>query len=486
MTTRYFADNTGVGAHVNAVAGNDAWNGLYPVHIGGSDGPKRLLSAFNMDNLNAGDEVLCAMGGAWDEVGGLAAFIENPATTSMAWTNMIRFGMYDPGTGVTGKPRINTNGLGLLFNGYGGSGAPTKGGYIIEDLHIVGPYDPEADDAGITINPPLTHVIVQRCKVEGFTAGVSQRNETGGKNFYVALLDNDFTGCRLGGILGAASWNLVEGNYVHECGSLHALTHGVYYGSGVNENHAITFQHNLITNNNIDVDGTSEDVNTYPGACVGGNMTIRGKLLGVHFKDNEVSNPGGKYTTAAYGFSMFPGYGQEEYHLEVEVCRNKIQGFCSNLVFAAAPFIKVLDNDIHDNGVVDGDTPPCTGIGWSVPNLNLPDVTRDEGALIGGNTFRTDDPRPGTRGLWTNGLTGPETNSPGDDVQIIGNTFRLGDGTAGNVWAMDLTEVGTTYLNITSNNREGGNGWASAYPSLAAFEAYYATVATNCNSNNDI
>lgn len=467
MATYYFADNAAPYAHANAIQGNDAYNGLFPTFQGGSNGPKRNPANFNMDNLNAGDSVLCAIGGAWDN--GFSAFVENPATSSMARTNMITFDQYDPGTGVTGKPRFVTSATGWLFNGYGGTGLPTKGGYRIRNLHIVGP-GVVGDNFGITINPPLKWVIVEDCRIENFKAGINVRSETNCNSFYVYLHNNEITGCGLGAIVGTSNWLLCEKQNLHDNGEDHPLTHAIYAGAGIAESTAVTFRLNWLWRNNIDAGGV----------CRGGSLTCRGRLVGTHFDDNVIENTGGQFDTGAYGLSHLPGYGQVEYHLWTKMRRNTIRGFCSNLVFSSAPEIVVSDNIIQDTGLISQSAPVATLIGFPVVTLDPPDVTRDAGAQILRNTLSSTNPRTGTIGINVAGAAG---NSGGADVRADGNTMTFGAGGT-SVYAFSLSETLTDYESISNNTLSGSNGWHAGRTSLAAFQSYYAAMPGNVCTGN--
>lgn len=470
MATYYFADNASPNAHANAIQGDDSWNGLYPTHQGGSNGPKRNPANFNFDNLNSGDSALFARGGYWDN--GFSALIENPATSSMARTNMIRFGQYDPGTGVTGLPWFNTSALGFMFNGFAGTGAPTKGGYLIENLHITGP-GVSGDNFGILINPPLKWVIIQDCVISGFKAGVNLRQEPDCTSWYVVVRRCDFRGCGIGGILGSANHSLIEANFFTENGELHPLTHAIYYGSGENETTAHTLRHNHLQDNNIDEDGV----------CVGGCLTTRGLMRGLHVEFNRLENTAAKFDTNAFGISHFPGYNSEEYHFLTRIKGNELRNFRNHIVWGSAPGIEVRDNDLFDEGLAADGTPSCTGIAWPQNTSFGPgDSTPDNAAQVTGNSFTSIAPRDGTRGIST--LGGAE-NSPGEGVVIDGNSFDLGSGT--DVYAFSLTETNTVYESISNNTRSGGSGWHSGHASLAAFEAHFdALTGTTCTANADV
>lgn len=467
MATYYFADNQAPNAHANAIQGNDAWNGLHPTFQGGSNGPKRNPATFNWGVLNSGDSVLFARGSYWSN--SFSAFFENPATSSLSRTNLIRIGEYDPGTGVTGKPWFNTSATGWQFHGFGGSGAPTYGGYLIENLRITGP-GVSGDNFGLIINPPLKWVIVQDCEIWAFKAGINIRQEPGGWSRYVVIRRNDFRECGIGGILGSAENSLIEKNFFTANGELHALTHAVYYGSGENETRNHTLRHNHLQDNNINGSGV----------CVGGNMTFRGKMIGCHVEGNLIENTGTRYNTDALGISHFPGYSSEEYHLNSRILRNTVRNMRNHIVFGSAPNIKVRDNVLEDDGSVADGTPSCTFIAWPQATTFTPgDATADSAAEVTGNSMTSADPRSGTRGIGTNGGV---DNSPGTGVVIDGNTFDLGSGTT-DVFAFGLTETNTSYASISNNTLSGGNGWKSGHATLSAFEAYYTGLGTTCTGN---
>lgn len=467
MATYYFADNAAPNAHPNAIQGNDSWNGLHPTFIGGSNGPKRNPATFNWGVINSGDSVLFARGSYWSN--SFSAFVESPASSSMARTSMIRFGQYDPGTGVTGKPWFNSSGTGWQFHGFGGSGAPVHGGYILENLRITGP-GVSGDNFGVIINPPLQWIIVQDCEIWNFKAGVNMRQEPNGWSRYVVIRRNDFRGCGIGGILGSAENSLIEGNFFTGNGELHALTHAIYYGSGENETRNHTLRHNHLQDNNINGSGV----------CVGGCLTTRGKMRGLHIEGNLLENTGTRYNTDALGISHFPGYASEEYHFMSRILRNTLRNFRNHIVFGSAPGIHVRDNILVDNGSVADGTPSCTGIAWPQATIFTPgDTTPDSAAVVTGNSFTSTAPRAGTRGLSTNGGA---DNSPGTGVVINGNTFNLGSGTT-DVLAFNLTETNTSYASISNNTLVGGNGWHSGRTSLAAFQAYYAGLGVACTGN---
>lgn len=475
MATYYFADNAAPNAHANAIQGNDAWNGLAPTDQGGGVGPKRNPANFNMDLLNAGDEVLFAMGGYWSN--SFNMFVENPATSSMARTNLIRFASYDPGTGVTGQPWFKSTGNGFMFNGFGGTGAPTKGGYLIEDIKLEGPVPGGGpnfteDSFGIRINPPLKWVIVRNCEIFGFKAGIAVAQNTDCPSFYIQIYDNEIHHCGLAGLEGCASWFEVRNNNMHANGEWHPLTHAIYCGSPSAETTAVTFHHNYLHDNNLN------DSNV----CVGGNLTTRGKQEAVHIDDNRIHNEGGRFTSNAAGIAHKPGYpGVVEYHLHSKVRRNDISGVQSHISLTSVPGVVVQDNNMRDNGTVASSDPAVVGIGMPIPDRDAEDVTADSGAQLIGNTFTSTNPRNGTQPFWIGHPTG---DGAGAGVVIDGNTITLGAG-SGTSYALRLDEVGTTYESISNNTLSGSDGWASGHTSLAAFEAYYGGLpGTTCSGNS--
>lgn len=475
MATYYFADNQAPNAHASAIQGNDAWNGLSPTFVSGSTGPKRNPANFNFDVLQAGDQVLFANGSYWSNSFNL--FVENPASSSMARTNLIRFSSYDPGTGATGRPWFKSSSTGFQFNGFGGSGAPTKGGYLIEDIKFEGPVPTgfvfAGDSFGLRINPPLKWVIVRNCEIYGFKAGVVAAQTTDCASSYILIEDCEIHHCGLAGIEGYANWFLVQNNDIHHCGELHPLTHGIYCGSGQVETTAGTFRHNYLHDNNINESGV----------CVGGNMTIRGKLRGTHIKDNRVHNEGGRFSSNAGGIAHKPGYpGIAEYHLYSKIQRNDTSGVQSHISVTSVPGVVIQGNSMRDNGTVAAGDAAVVGIGMPIPERDAEDVTADSGARLIDNSFTSNNPRNGTQPFWIGHPTG---DGAGAGVVIDGNAITLGSG-SGSSYAMTLDEVGTTYESISNNTLSGGAGWNAAHASLAAFEAYYAGLGVACTGNAEV
>lgn len=472
MATYYFADNASPNAHANAIQGSDSYNGLHPTWTGGNNGPKRNPANFNFDVLNAGDSVLFARGGYWTGEA-VYIFLENPASSSMARTNMIRFGEYDPGTGVTGKPWLNASFMGIMMNGFGGSGVATKGGYLIENIRFSGPQRPFSTDSfGLRLNQPLKWVWVRDCEVHGFKAGVAMGHASGSKCSYVFLQRVRFTGCGLSGIEGSADWLVTEDCEITDNGEGHSLTHGVYGGSSGDETTAITYRHNWIYDNNI-VDGV----------CVGGNFTWRGQLRGSHIYYNKIENRGGRFTNVAWGISHRPGYDTAEYHLWTKIKGNLTRGFATHITVSSAPDVLIEGNTLHDNGSVAAGDPAMIGIGWPVTSLSAEDTTLDARARVRNNTIISDNPRTNTVGIQS---AGGSPNSAGTGVVVDGNSFQYGAGGT-SVYAMALGETNVSYSSISNNTLSGGSGWHASRTSLAAFQAYYAALpGTTCTGNTNV
>lgn len=475
MATYHFADNYSPNAHALAIQGDDSWNGLYETFQGGSNGPKRNPANFNPSLLQAGDSVLFARGGAWSN--DFNALIENPASSSMARTNMITFDSYDPGTGATGAPWFKSTGNGFMFGGFGGSGLPTHGGYLIQNIKFEGPVPGgfvfTEDSFGIRLNEPIKWVIIRNCEIYGFKAGIAVPQSANCKSIYIAIYDNEIHHCGLSGIEGYPDWFLVENNNIHHCGELNPLTHAIYCGSHAVETTAGTFRHNYLHDNNID----SAD-----GVCKGGNFTARGKLVGTHIKDNRIHNEGGKFSSNAAGIAHKPGYpAVVEYHLESEIDRNDISGVQSHISLTSVPGVLVRGNNMRDNGTVAESCPAVVGIGMPITNRDAEDITPDSGAQLIGNNFTSTNPRNGTQPFWIGHPTG---DGAGAGVRIDGSTITLGSG-SGSSYAMTLDEVGTFYDSISNNTLSGGAGWNSAHASLAAFQAYYGALpGTTCSGNS--
>lgn len=480
MATYYFADNASPYAQPGAIQGNDAYNGLHPTFIGGSNGPKRNPANFNMDNLNAGDNVLFAQGGGWDT--SFIAFIENPATTSRSWSNPITFGSYNAVPGLTQRPYFHTSSMGFLLGGYGQTGAISAGGFVFSHLKIEGAYG-SADDAGIVINPPRSHIVIVDCEIKGFQCDINVRFEAGGQSAYIYIHRNDLSYGRLGAIVGSAQDMTIENNDCHDNGNRHNLTHTMYLGASANVTRRMIVRGNHIYRSNIDTDGTSGQVGTFPGCAVGGHLTFRGQLHDACIEDNLIENTGGKFNINCYGISHFPGYDAAEFHHWTKIRRNHTMGMQSHIPFGSCPNIEVRDNVMTDNGVV-GESPAATAVGWPAnTSYGSNDSTHDDAAQIINNRFVSTDPRTGTRFLNTDAGV---DNSPGDNVRIDGNTAIFGANASSDVRMFDLTETDTTYVSISNNRKVGGDGWATGYASLAAFEAHYgALVGTVCTGNTE-
>lgn len=460
MTIRYFATNSGPDSHANAIQGDDSWNGLFPTYQGGSNGPKRDPINFNMDNLNPGDEIRLAEGSHW--VGSFGMFIENP-TGSMSRDNMIVFGSYDPGLGATGRPKFTSGTYGLFIGGFGGSGPATRGGYLFQNIEIVGPFS-DADDAGILLNPPHKWVIFDNCKVSGYQAGISVRSEPAASNSYVLIKDCDLRGNRLAGVLGCCTQFTIENTFFTGNGNLHSLTHAIYAGSSQHESKAVTIRQCRLIDNNIDGDGV----------CVGGNLTIRGMLDGTHINDNIVRNTGGKFVADAWGISHRPAYSSEEYHLNTIIRRNSVSNFQTLITFSSAPGCIVEGNDLLDEGTAADSCPAVNFIGFPVGDLSEEDTTQDDAAIVRNNSIRSVTPRAGTKGVFI--LEG-NTNHAGANIVIDGNTFEFEGTSPGNVYAMDITDVDASYASISDNTLTGGDGWHPDYASTAAFEGHFDGLA---------
>lgn len=474
MAIYHFADNYAPNAHASAIQGNDSWSGLSPTFVGGSNGPKRNPANFNPAVLQAGDSVLFAQGSAWSN--DFNALIENPASSSMARTNLITFDSYDPGTGATGAPWFKSTANGFMFGGFGGTGAPAHGGYLVQNIKFEGPAPGGGpnfteDSFGVRINQPIKWFILRNCEIYGFKAGVAVPQAADCASSYILIENNTIHHCGLAGIEGYANWFMVQNNTMYANGEWHPLTHAIYCGSHAVETTAGTFRHNYLYDNNLNGSGV----------CVGGNLTVRGKLRGTHIKDNRIHNEGGLFTSNAGGIAHKPGYpGVAEYHLYTKVERNDISGVQSHISLTSVPGVLVQANNMRDNGTVAASAPACVGIGMPIPERDAEDVTPDSGAQLIGNAFASTNPRNGTQPFWIGHPTG---DGAGAGVVIDSNTITLGSG-AGSSYAMTLDEVGTAYASISNNTLSGGSGWNSAHASLAAFEAYYdALPGTTCTGN---
>jgi hypothetical protein len=475
MATYHFADNAAPYAHALAIQGNDSWNGLHKTFQGGSDGPKRNPANFNPTVLQAGDSVLFAQGGGWSN--DFNALFENPASSSMARTNMITFDSYDPETGATGVPWFKSTGNGFMFGGFGGTGAPTHGGYLIQNLKFEGPvpdgFDFTEDSFGVRLNQPLKWVIVRNCEIYGFKAGVVAAQATDCASSYILVENCEIHHCGLAAIEGFANWFLVQNNNIHHCGELNSFTHGVYCGSGAVECTAGTFRHNWLHTNNVD---------PADGICKGGNFTVRGKIVGLHIEYNRVHNEDGLFASNTAAIAVKPGYpATVEYHFGVRVIGNDTSGVQSHISLTSVPGVIVRGNSMRDNGTVAASCPAVVGIGMPIPERDAEDVTADSGARCTYNTFTSDNPRNGTQPFW---FGHPSGDGAGAGLVLDYNTVALGSG-AGSSYAFTLDEVGTFYDSISYNTLSGGAGWNASHASLAAFEAYYGALSgTTCTGNS--
>lgn len=462
MTTYYLSDNA-TGAHPNAVPGSNSNDGLSP------STPKRDMTNIVTENLVAGDQILFAIGGAWQSTSPIVW--QGIRADAVNGDNPVVYGTYDPGTGTTGKPILRTTGSGswvMVFGEYSDTpGRVHKGGFKVQGLCIDG--NNAANITGIRFWACQDWLTVEDCEVKNCHVGIDiyLANLTGDLCKYVVIRGNDIHDHAFTGFLGGANDILIEKNTIHNNGSNDGFHHGIYYGAGAGADYyrAVMRHNDLYDNNSIG------------GVLEGGHLTFRGRMNYTTVEDNLVRTSATSMAGPSYAISHFAAYGTNEYHYKTIIRGNRTYNIPVGIYFSSAPGI-VIENNVHVD-LTSGYTEAAGGIVGVDGGSGLNGDSGDGQAKIRNNSLYFANGRSGMQGVRIQGAAGA-------GLAIDNNVIVYGSIESSTPYAFSLTESnGVTYTSIRNNFIGGAyNGWHSGYASLSSFQAHFDGLSgTDCSGN---
>lgn len=331
IAVNYYIKDCGTGAHGSCTPGSNANNGTSPAT------PWQSTTAAVIRGANPGDVFSFAIGGAWNS-SPFVSLYKNGADGSNVDAN-ITINAYDPGGGVSGRPRFNVaSGACIQIDGQFG------------DLAWDGPWTIEGIDCrgtGATSGPAVIaskftrRVTLQNLHIENWEACVftyeSHYSFTMKNNTCLNIYGQGFLG---GGLRGA----LFEGN--------------LFENNGINAPTAGPTEHAMYVGcQTFATDGCSDIVirrNTFRSngqqtgngnRCGGGNMTVHGAIEGALIENNLIDNSQFGFQGGCLGISLTAGYGFPEYMRNFVVRGNRIVDSGSGVTVRAVPSV-IIENNI--------------------------------------------------------------------------------------------------------------------------------------------
>ena len=433
--TSYYVSDCGTGANGKCVAGNDSNTGTSQA------APWQTCAKVTakFPSLAAGDQVLFARGSAQN-----ACKLYYLSNLNSRAANPIVLGAYVPSwaTSTTATPILNgtpsTYTLGLINSGY----ATHDEGYVVQDLHFVGP--------GVTSSVPalmmsndVKYVTLRRIEVEGYRLGVQCDGGTNnplstgsdGVTAHIVIRDSNIHHNRGIGLLSACSDTLVENNRFDNNG-VGMLDHHIYLtNSGVQKVAAastqVVIRGNTLTNNAPYASDTA--LLPTPGLCGAVAIVAHGLQDGLVIENNTIAEPTVPASGSCWGISADSGgYGAKEGFTNVAIRGNTV------INYALGIGLDICDTCVIENNYVYSERPASAGIGAPSKYYTpaVPGNTLNNRLTVRNNTVYMKNPTYGTVAL--------RVSRDGGNHSVASNLVYFGTGSTATTACFNTAGLPTT------------------------------------------
>jgi hypothetical protein len=451
----YYVSDCGTGATLGCVAGSDSNAGTSAAAPWQSTTNVRT----RFSTFAAGDKVLFAKGGAWNN-----ANLQELQNFSSSAASPITFDSYAPSWGGTAKPILVQAGDGAAVFSFdeGGTTPHADGGYVVQNLDLRGN---GTGGYGFWIARLASDITLTNLDLSGFGSGLTCLDGVS----RVKLTNSTLTNNRGSGIFSACNNALYENLAFDNNG----------YGQG-NYDHPVYFSGHYAVDvklrNNTFVNSSHVGGNS----CTNVIVVVHGIIDGVLIENNLMKENSGSAGLGCWGIAVDTGYGYDqdtgdsgaESFQNVVIRGNTIVNAAGIGIGCSGCVSPLIENNV----IVVESTPDMIGI--SVPDRPRQDVDAvDTGATIRNNTIyyaRTPAYSGGIAFTFQNNSTDPRYTA-GNNVKVASNLIYFGDvggSSSNNHRCFDFTSMSianfTTFDNNLCYHAAGNGSYSFQHANLAA------------------
>ena len=433
--TSYYVADCGSGANSKCVAGNDSNTGTNPT------APWKTCAKVSarFPSLAAGDQVLFARGSAQDAC--KLYFLSNLNSRA---ADPIVMGAYTPSwaTDATAVPIIygttSTYTLGLINAG----NSTHDEGYVVQDLHLVGP-GITSQSAAIMMSNDVKYVTIQRVEIEQFRLGIQCNGGTNnalskgsdGLTEHIVIRNSSIHHNRGIGILGGCNDTLIENNRLDNNGAS-MFDHHIYLSDATVQGVVQTVKQNVIRGNTLTNNTPYAGVTALsptPGGCSGVAIVVHGLQDGLVIEDNTVVEPTVPANGSCWGISVDSGgYGRKEGFANVSIRGNTVVNY------AVGIGLELCEGCTVENNYVYSERPASSGV--VVPskyfNAPIPGNTLNNNLTIRNNTVYLKNPSSGSVGV--------RVSRDGTKHSVASNLIYFGAGSSAATACFNTSGLATT------------------------------------------
>lgn len=308
----------------------------------------KAVDIFN--KLPAGGSVNLCRGGVFE-----SSIQQRIASWKCSAEHVCRFGDY--GDLAKDNPIIIANGI-TPFNFQDGGPADSDGGYLVENLTLLGKNDAPA---GIMLFNDVNDFDANNLHIESFgigfySAGANGPNANADQsNDRIIFRNSVVMNNRLIGWHGGCNDCVIENNVFEKNGSKPVRDHNIYIDSPIKSNDF--YNRNIKILNNKLINSTQVD-----GVCTGVSLVAHGIIRDLLIDGNEIIETKGKVNDNCWGIGIDPGNQLDESFIGVTITNNMLVNV-GNMGIGCASCSDVL---IENNTIIDEGNVLRTGI--AVPN----------------------------------------------------------------------------------------------------------------------
>jgi hypothetical protein len=396
--TAYYVSDCGTGASAQCAAGNDLNAGTTPASAWKTC--TKVTERF--PTLATGDQVLFARGSA--QTACKLYFLSNLNSRA---ANPIVIGAYTPTWGTSTMPAPIINGTATTYTlGLINPGNSTHDeGYLVQDLHFVGPGVTSAM-AAIMMSNDVDYVTIRRVEIEGYRLGIQcdggTNNALGtgsdGISEHMVIRDSNIHHNRGIGILTGCGDMVIEDNRFDNNG-VGMLDHHIYLTAssvaGVKRSTPqVVVRGNTLTNNSPYASATS--LLPTPGGCGAVAIVAHGLQDGLIIENNVVSEPTLPARGSCWGISVDSGgYGSAEGFTRVSIRGNTL------INYALGVGVDLCDNCTVENNYIYSELSVASGVIAPSKYFNAPIAgnTLNNNLTVRNNTVYLKNPSYGSVGV---------------------------------------------------------------------------------------
>ncbi len=435
----YYISDCQTGAYVNCAPGNDS-------NAGTAAAPWRTTANIlrNFGNLNGGDKLLFAQGGAWSNAGMTLQSLRSTAA------NPIVFDSYAPSWGGTAKPILREARSGYTMFAFTNGGTPVAdAGYQIQNLDLRGE---GVAETGIFTSGLTSDITINNVTIDGFRLGLY----CGTAIERIKLLNSTLRNNSSQGVLTECANSVIEGNTFDNNGFGQAVyDHTIYVNSDYGGAKNMVIRNNTLLNNSI-----------IGGVCQSSPLVVHGLVDGLLIENNRVIQAANTSTTGCWGIAVDAGYGTAESFAKIVIRANTLVNMGGMGIGCSSCIAPVIE----DNVIVMDAGPELIGI--AVPDRPRgPGDAVDTGAIIRNNSIYFANTAADSQGI---ALASRVGSTAGSNLQVVSNLIVFASGSNSH---QCFDTAGTSLVNYVAFNNNlcyhatGGGAYSTTYSALTNAKA---------------